>query len=84
MVTTKKVQTEELCVKKSDGSNICLTGDQLQAMVNNQGLVTPPPSEPIPEPTPEPTPTSEPTPEPILEPAPEPDPELDPEPTPEP
>lgn len=30
----KKVYTEELCVKKSDGSDICVTGDQLDQIIN--------------------------------------------------
>jgi len=33
----KEVHTETLCVKKSDGSEICLTGDQLSAMLMNSG-----------------------------------------------
>jgi hypothetical protein len=29
-----KLQTNELCVKKSDGTNVCLTGDQLENVMN--------------------------------------------------
>ncbi len=30
----KKIHTEELCVKKSDGNDVCITGDQLQQLLN--------------------------------------------------
>lgn len=33
-VTTKKVETEELCLKKSDGTLKCLTGDQVDSLQN--------------------------------------------------
>jgi hypothetical protein len=29
----KKIHTDEICVKKSDGTEFCLTGDQLQSML---------------------------------------------------
>lgn len=31
----KKVNTEELCVKTSTGSSVCINGDQLQQIINN-------------------------------------------------
>jgi hypothetical protein len=31
----KEVHTEELCVKKSDGSDVCVTGDQLAALLSS-------------------------------------------------
>ena len=33
-VETKEVSTEKLCVKKSDGTNVCVTGDQLDALIS--------------------------------------------------
>ncbi|MCF7834311.1 MAG: hypothetical protein K9L98_03240, partial [Candidatus Pacebacteria bacterium] len=30
-----RVNTKELCVQKSDGQNVCLTGDQLENLLNN-------------------------------------------------
>jgi hypothetical protein len=34
----KKIYTETICVKKSDGTNVCLTGDQVENMVNSSSL----------------------------------------------
>jgi hypothetical protein len=36
---TKKVHSEQICLKKADGSEYCVDGDQLQSMMNNQGTV---------------------------------------------
>jgi hypothetical protein len=30
----KEIYTEKVCVKKSDGTNVCLTGDQVESMLN--------------------------------------------------
>ena len=55
----KEVHTDTLCVKKSDGSEICVTGDQLATLLANSGgsysVYSPPVS---PSPTPEPTATA--------------------------
>ncbi len=32
----KRIHTEELCVKKGDGSDICITGDQLEQLLGGQ------------------------------------------------
>lgn len=32
-----RVTTKELCVEKSDGTPVCITGDQLQSMLNSSG-----------------------------------------------
>jgi hypothetical protein len=76
-----EVHTDTLCVKKSDGTDVCVTGDQLSNLLSGQS-VAPAPA-PAPAPTPEPAPTSEsatmPEPAPISEPA-----IPDPAPTPEP
>ncbi len=32
-IWTDKVNTKELCIKKSDGTNICLNGDQLESIL---------------------------------------------------
>jgi hypothetical protein len=45
-----RVRTKEICVAKSDGSEFCATGDQLEAIVGNSGS-----SNPVPEPSPEPS-----------------------------
>jgi hypothetical protein len=37
---TKKIHTELLCVKKSNGTEFCATGDQLEAAVNATGGTT--------------------------------------------
>jgi hypothetical protein len=34
---SRKVHTEQLCVKKSDGSELCVTGDQLQTIMSESG-----------------------------------------------
>lgn len=39
----KKIHTEEFCVKKSDGAEVCVTGDQLDHLLNGV-IITPPPS----------------------------------------
>lgn len=58
-IFSKEVHTDTLCVKKSDGSELCLTGDQLQSAINGQGntIIMPPPPAPTPDPTPVPDPT---------------------------
>ena len=61
----KEVHTDTLCIKKSDGDEVCVTGDEL-ANILSAGGVTP---------APEPSPAPEPTPEPVVEPTPEPSPE---------
>jgi hypothetical protein len=38
-VFTKKVHTEELCVKKSDGSEVCVSGDEIQALLDQNGII---------------------------------------------
>ena len=69
----KEVHTDTLCVKKSDGQDICITGDQLSALLSGSystpGTVTVISPAPTPEPTPEPTASST---EPVTEPVPEP------------
>ncbi len=96
----KEVHTESLCVKKSDGSEICVTGDQLANLISGSGSSSGsggagssgggggyvPEPEPESEPEPEPTPEPEPenTPEPEPEPESVPPSEPEPEPTPEP
>ena len=34
---TKKIHTEEICVKKTDGTEFCVTGDQLEQAMGNLG-----------------------------------------------
>jgi hypothetical protein len=36
-IFAKEVHTDELCVKKSDGSDVCVTGDQLAALLGSSG-----------------------------------------------
>jgi len=54
-IFTKEIHTETLCVKKSDGTEICITGDELdQVLINrNTNTNTNIVSEIIPEPEPE-------------------------------
>ncbi len=59
----REVHTDSLCVKKSDGTDVCVTGDQLAALLAGQNAA-PAATEPISEPTPEPVPTQEPVVEP--------------------
>ena len=33
----KKIHTEQLCVKKSDGTEYCIDGDQLESISNGMG-----------------------------------------------
>jgi hypothetical protein len=47
-VFAKKVHTEQLCLKKSDGSEVCVTGDQIQNALNT-GPETPPSPPPSPD-----------------------------------
>jgi hypothetical protein len=47
---SKEVHTDTLCVKKSDGSELCLTGDQLQSALNNQGTTVAPTTPVTPDP----------------------------------
>jgi hypothetical protein len=51
---SKKVSTEELCVKDSAGQT-CITRGQLDALLNGQGIQTPQPSNPDPVISPDPT-----------------------------
>ena len=76
----REVHTDTLCIKKSDGTDVCVTGDQLANLLSGQSIVSAPEPTPVPtseptttepistmtEPAPEPIPTSEPT---IIEPA---------------
>jgi len=32
---TKKIRTEQVCLKKSDGTDFCINGDQLEEIINN-------------------------------------------------
>jgi hypothetical protein len=50
---TKKIHSETICLKKSDGTEACLNGDQLQTIINNGSLA--------PAPTPVPPPQIPPT-----------------------
>jgi hypothetical protein len=81
----KEVHTEMLCVKRSDGFEICITGDQLSALLSNAalsgGIVT---TSPPPEPSPVPESVPEPEPEVELEVEIEPEPEAESEPVSEP
>jgi hypothetical protein len=82
----KEVKTEQLCIKKSDGADVCVDGDQLANLLAGQGSGGG--SSSAPEPEPEPTPEPEPAPEPNASstpptPEPTPEPEPQPEPTPE-
>jgi hypothetical protein len=36
---TKKVHSEQICLKKSDGSEYCVNGDQLESVMNGQGTI---------------------------------------------
>jgi hypothetical protein len=55
-IFVKNVHTNELCVKKSDNTEVCVTGDQLQELLNSQNIIPPPPPDPIPAPDPIPPP----------------------------
>ncbi len=53
--SSRQVTTDQLCVKTSAGAPVCVTGDELQQLLSNQGMrgSTPPPapapeSEPVP------------------------------------
>jgi hypothetical protein len=37
----KKIRTEQICLKRSDGSEYCVNGDQLESVMNGQGIVVP-------------------------------------------
>jgi hypothetical protein len=39
-IFTKKIHTEQLCVKKSDGGEVCVNGDQLQTMIDGNTTTT--------------------------------------------
>lgn len=67
-VFTKKIHTEQLCVKKSDNSEVCVTGDQIDELLRNSNATPSAPSPVAPSETP-PTTTDTTTP-PIVEPAP--------------
>jgi hypothetical protein len=82
-IFAKKIHTEQICVKKADGTEFCANGDQLESALSGQPEVI---VMPTPDPTPEVAPTPTPEVEPTLEPAPEtplPAPEQSPEPAPE-
>jgi hypothetical protein len=67
------VTANEICVKKSNGTHICVTGDELESALGSNGTA-PPSSEPEPntvQEQPESEQTPEPTPEPEESPAPE-------------
>jgi hypothetical protein len=55
----KKIHTDTICVKKSDGSELCLDGDQLQSALGSTTILI----TPTPAPTPEVPPTEETAPE---------------------
>jgi hypothetical protein len=44
---SKKIHTDTLCVKKSDGTEICLNGDQLESALRSTTIIMP-----APDPTP--------------------------------
>lgn len=84
-VHSNKVYTNQLCVKKSDGNDYCVTGDELEAVVSTSGIptLTPTPlqnpsvtpdSEPAPNSDTNQTPDSSPEPTPDLVPTPDPTP----------
>ncbi|MFA6591491.1 MAG: hypothetical protein WCT21_04680 [Patescibacteria group bacterium] len=55
-VFAKKVHTEQLCVKKADGTEACFDGDQLQQAINGEGPLanfSAPSNSPAPAPAPE-------------------------------
>ncbi len=60
-IFTRKIHTDQLCVSKSDGTEVCVTGDQLQNAIG--GTV-----QSIPVSAPAPTPIVEPAVEPVAEP----------------
>ena len=39
-IFAKKVHTEEICLQKSDGSEVCVTGDQIQNIVDGTATTT--------------------------------------------
>ncbi|MES2985513.1 MAG: hypothetical protein V4686_00100 [Patescibacteria group bacterium] len=41
-VFTKKIHTEKMCLKKSDGSEYCVNGDELQSIMEGKGVVVSP------------------------------------------
>jgi len=60
-VFTKKIHTEQLCVKKSDGNEVCINGDQIDALLQDANIeptIVTPPVEPAPPPESEPETTS--------------------------
>jgi len=42
LLAADRVETNELCVKKSDGSHVCVTGDQLAAAISGASASVPP------------------------------------------
>ncbi len=72
-VFTKKVHTEQLCVKKTDGTEICVDGDQLQQVISG-GVVTSSSFVPVDNSSPAPVAetVAEPVVEPVIEPVTEP------------
>jgi hypothetical protein len=40
-INNKDIHTEKLCIKKSDGTEICLDGDQVEKIIGNHSTVTP-------------------------------------------
>ena len=52
-VFAKKVHTEQICVKKSDDSEVCVNGDQVDALLKNANVA--PAVNPAPQPSPDTT-----------------------------
>ncbi len=75
-IFSKKITTEQVCIKRTDGTVRCITGDQLDQLLNSsssENILIPPPA-PESEPPTEPTPTPEPDPVPDQTPVPDPTP----------
>lgn len=75
-IFSKKITTEQVCIKRTDGTVRCITGDQLDQLLNSSSsgnIVIPPPA-PESEPPTEPTPSPEPDPVPDQTPIPDPTP----------
>ena len=78
-IFAKKIHTEQICVKKSDGSEVCANGDQFDTLLQNAGITPAPdpiplPVDPMPRPLPidpKPKPNPNPEPGPVLDPIPE-------------
>ncbi|MES2986189.1 MAG: tail fiber domain-containing protein [Patescibacteria group bacterium] len=59
----KQVETEELCIKKKDGTKVCLTAEQLETVLAGEGIQNTVVSTPAPDPVPTPDPVLDPEPE---------------------